>query len=249
MSPARRHDEVVDRRTALKLAALLITVAAIAAAALLSGRAGAQAPAAAPRGMVALLEDTTLGVGEWHELRPAAIDYRTDHIGALRVGPVDLKAGDVLDVRLHHQFDAEMPARGAWTVPTTGIARREGHDWYTRPHGRRLRRRKVAVTSAVAGGRVQSEHWSLWVMEATSVRLSDGAVALAQHEENWDWNIHHKSVDRAGYYVVRRDCSGCYVSDRVYFAASSAYVMADPAARRVQINGGQYPRLSVAVFR
>lgn len=205
---------------------VLALLAAVLSLVLLVGGTTAQT-GPLPRVMVDFDDSTTLRVGEWHELArwPREVtqpqtSWRTDKLATLAVGPFNLKAGDVLDIRLHHEFDNEMDGAGYWTI--------DG---------------------------VKSEHWSLWTMEATSVLVgssigsSAGAVAVPQQEENWDWFVHHKAVNRSGFYEVPADCTSCYVYDRVYFVSGMSYTRPEVEFRQVQINPAPYAKLSVATFR
>lgn len=181
--------------------------------------------------LVQLLESSALLVPEWHELKPypappaTQAAWRTDVLTTLQVGPVDLLADDVLDVRLEHEFDAERQDGG----PLPGA-------------------------SAYTVGGQQSEHWFLYVMASTSARLRAGGQVVATDvlrtkETNWDNLIHHLAVCRAGFWRVPQDFPAALVQDRVYFKSGLSYTMPEAENRQVQINSGVYPKLSVAVFR
>lgn len=102
---------------------------------------------------------------------------------------------------------------------------------------------------------VKSEHWFLWAMASTAVRVGQavnpnaGAYVVPPQETNWDWLIHHLGVSRSDLYVVPADMPGAYVYDRVYFKSGMAYTRPEAQYRRIQINRAPYARLSVAVFR
>jgi hypothetical protein len=196
----------------------------LAIATMLALLASAGAAHAQGRTMVEFAETSTLRVPQWHTLERDPADtalpqtaWRTATLATLVVGPIMLRAGDVIDVRLQHEFDTEAPGAGFWTI-----------------------------------NGVQSEHWTRWTMASTQVRIgasvqtSGGIVVIPAQEQNWDWLIHHLGVNRSGYHLVRSACL-CYVYDRVYFKSGMSYT--DPAHRLVQVNGGQYPRLQVAVYR
>jgi hypothetical protein len=176
------------------------------------------------RTMVESAETNTLRVGEWHTMNrdpadPALpqVGWRSANLVTMAIGPIQLRAGDRLDVRLMHEFDSEAPGAGFWTI--NGI---------------------------------QSEHWSRWTMASTAVFMrsaisaAGGTSVIPGQEQNWDWYIHHLGINRSAYHFVKADCL-CYIYDRVYFKSGMSYT--NPAYRDVQINGGQYPRLQVAVYR
>jgi hypothetical protein len=242
----------------------LAALAIVLSLALLVGGTTAQT-GPTPKQLADFAETNTLLVPEWHELAAwprgttpgsGQDSWRTDTLTPLQVGPVDLEAGDILDVRLEHEFDAEMPGAGAWTVPTAceAVAQRARTRRERRRARRVLRLKRLGVSTATATCNVQSEHWFLWIMSSTSARLRCNGVVVATDvlhtkETNWDWLTHHLPVMRSGHYVVQQDLSNCYVQDRVYFKSGMSYTRPEPENRRVQINGGPYPRLSLAVYR
>lgn len=149
--------------------------------------------------------------------------YRSPDVAPVAIGPVDLHRGDVLLIDLGLQYvNPNTRARGAWSVIN-------GY-----------------------GNLVQSEHWSLWVMGASGVRINDALTfdnsdwAMPQHEENFDNYRHYMAVDRSTAYVVDRDRPHAYIFPRTYFIASSGYTI--PGAE-MQLPGDGYQELSVLVFR
>lgn len=195
------------------------------AAALLLISTGA-AHAQTPRQLVAFYEATELrGAGaDGDSVVPltCALDCQTPMVATLAVGPIELKAGDLVDVRLRHEFTNSNTAQGAWTV--------------------------LRCCDAL---RVQSEHWGLWLMAAAGV-LRGPAVDPAAGwwvmnplAENFDNYVHHKIVDRSSYSLITKDATQ-YFYTRVYFASSAGYTL--PGAT-VRVEGGAYARLQVAVFR
>lgn len=100
---------------------------------------------------------------------------------------------------------------------------------------------------------IQSEHWGLWIMAATTVFRQDGAghlvQALRQLDENWDTYIHHKVFSRSVYYAVPagafRFCA------TFYLRASGSYVVpfGNGSCCEVAMHGNGHSRLQVALFR
>src|SRR6266540_2031121 len=124
--------------------------------------------------LVDFLETAVLLVPEWHELKRYPRDsaqpqtqWRTDTLTTLQVGPVDLLAGDVLDVRLEHEFDAEMDGASAYTV-----GGQQSEHWYLWIMGSTSARLRVSSGVYIDG-------------------------VLPPKEQNWDWLIHHLAVCRS----------------------------------------------------
>jgi hypothetical protein len=144
--------------------------------------------------------------------------YRTPIVSALELGPIALKAGDVIDIRLSMQYaNDNSTAKGAWTV-----------------NGQ------------------QSEHWSLWAMGASGVRINDKLTfdnsdwAMPQHDQNFDNYMHYQMVDRAAYYVMDRDRPTAFFLSRTYFVASAGYAT---AGQPMRIVGDGYSKMQIGIYR
>lgn len=150
--------------------------------------------------------------------------YRTDDIAPVAVGPINLKAGDIVDLRLMMQYaNDNSQAKGAWTV--------------------------MQCCSYVS---VKSEHWSLYAMGASGIRINDRLSwdnsdwAMPQHEQNFDNYQHYMTVDRSAYYRVTRDRPNAYFFPRTYFISSAGYTIPGSSMRVV---GDGYTKLQVAIYR
>jgi hypothetical protein len=179
-----------------------------------------------PLGIADYREDTTLAGADANgvlvtSFAPTGADWRTPMIYPLYIGPIDVKAGDLLDVRLDQQYiNPNSNANGWW-----------------------------GVNRCCDGAWVKSEHWTLWAMGADGVMAVDGAQnfvawVLPQREENFDNFRHYMDVERAGFYRVTRDQT-IYLRSRTYFVASNGYI-APPASMQMR---NSYSRLQAVVYR
>ena len=152
------------------------------------------------------------------------IGWESPAVSALAVGPFDLLAGDLLDVRLTHELDNENPGNPAYYMH--GLQHERG--WAMASTGARI----GTSVNPNAGSWVippQEQNWD-WLVHHLGINRSAHYVVPS---------------NLPGAYVYDR----LYFKGGVYIGSYAPATPPPPEARRCQINSGLYPKLTVAVFR
>ncbi len=167
-----------------------------------------------------LLERISLEPKSWPEGHNGAGRY-TDRFVLRKLGPLDLRAGDLVLVTAYEQLDNEnYEAKGPWKVPTP-------QGWQT------------------------SEHWSLWVGHEFDIRRGPGPIHKntdprvgAAAGRNWDGYVHHEPVELARWDFVKGDFPGTFYYTTVWFTTS-----ADQRNEGAEVIVRDRGQLTVAIFR
>lgn len=149
---------------------------------------------------------------DWRSTRTAFVTTST---------PLDVAAGDLLEIKLNAQFSNPNSSANGW--------------W--------------GVSSCCSGAWVQSEHWSLWTMEGNRVEMSGtqgaigGVQVIPQMEQNFDNWMHYKDVSRSYFYKAPSAAAAQYFTASVYYVASKNY--AQTGAYDMVLGGTEHPEIQV----
>lgn len=160
----------------------------------------------------------------WNLFKQADGTWRSRTYATMALSLGDLTAGDVIDVRLDHEFSTAISGAGYWTV--NGVQSEHWSCWV------------MASTAVLFGTEAQ--------LGSPGVELvGGGTYVIPPQETNWDWYIHHLGISRSQMYRVATDFPNAYLWSRVYFKSGAVYTPS--TGGQITVHGTPYPALTAEV--
>lgn len=151
-------------------------------------------------------------------------DWRSTVLAPVALGIGNVAVGDIIDVRMDHEFSTAIPGAGAYIVNG-----QQSEHWYCWV---------MASTSVYLGTRAQLGGWGVPFG-------GGGSVIVPPQETNWDNLIHHLGVSRSGLWEVTSPITDACVWTRVYFVSGASYT--PPSGGSVTVHSAPYVLLTARV--